>query len=451
MIFPYDYIPDPTKGRPLFYGKIYIGLPDTDPTLPGNEKDSFLIQENGSSVPAEYPILTSAGGVPTYNDSSVAISVTGSYSISILDNQNNQVYYFANAGGDESEFLASDLRSIMFNLGFLYDDIGTKLVTATDGVSLDGALNILDADTGAVWRLPGSIPPGTTVVSISGSTLTTNVGQFELISTLQNATNRWIDDQNFNVLGKDGYPLLDGTPQTILAGDEIAAGIIALTDCEQMTNVGGIINSDNNTGIIRRSYPKDPIGAITKESQYGGFKNHLGAQIQADVDAFSAGGAKISDDATHVYVDVNLATATDGLQFLFLANEPGIIENVSNKESLKGSIVALKVNGGVAVVANTRYEMDIAATLGPDYSSDDIEVKAEILNDGTTGVAGWGETGMYSTSTTSRFVLASTLNDKIIVQTGINGLSTDSEFSGSPFNLTAAIASAECRVIVRFK
>lgn len=348
MIFPYDYIPDPTRGRPLFFGKIFIGLPDTDPTIPANQKESLLIQENGSTVPAEYPILTSAGGVPTYNGSSVAISVTGSYSIAILDNQNNQVYYFANAGGDTAEFLASDLRSIMFDHGYLYDEIGVKLVTGVAGVDLDNALTMLDVNTGAVWDLPDNIPPGTVVVSLSGSTLTTNVGQFELAPAPNQSSllddletgkynsvqNRWIGNQNFNVLGKDGYPLLDAVPQTITAGLEIAAGIIALTECQQMTKVGGIINSDNNTGIIRRSYPKDPSGAITKTSQYGAIKNHLGEQVQAEVDTFGTGGVKISDDATHVHEDVDLSIATNGLKFLILADEPGICEDVSDEVSL---------------------------------------------------------------------------------------------------------------------
>jgi len=151
--------------------------------------------------------------------------------------------------------------------------------------------------------------------------------------------NRWVGNQNFNVLGKDGYPLLDGTPQDILAGNEIAAGIIALTDCLQMTKINGVINSASNTGIIRRSYPKDDAGEITKNSQYCGFKDHLDAQIQADVDAFSAGGARITDDASNVYGAIDLSIATDGLQFLFLADEPGIIENVSDDVSLEADTI----------------------------------------------------------------------------------------------------------------
>lgn len=165
--------------------------------------------------------------------------------------------------------------------------------------------------------------------------------------------NRWVGNQNFNVPGKDGYPLLDAVPQTITAGLEIAAGIIALTECQQMTKVGGIVNSGNNTGIIRRSYPKDPSGAITKNSQYGAIKNHLGEQVQAEVGSFGTGGVKISDDASNVYVDVDLSIVTNGIKFLILADEPGICEDVSDEISRKALGDDILLSSGVFVDADT--------------------------------------------------------------------------------------------------
>jgi hypothetical protein len=41
----YQYFPDPTQGRPIFNGKLYIGEPDLDPTIEANRKTVYLIQQ----------------------------------------------------------------------------------------------------------------------------------------------------------------------------------------------------------------------------------------------------------------------------------------------------------------------------------------------------------------------------------------------------------------------
>ncbi len=98
----YDYYPDPTKGRPVFNGSIYVGEPDTDPTLAINQKDVSIVQENGTVVPVAQPVNTGAGGVPLYNGSPVTITTNGNYSLAVLNNQGSQVYYFANSSIVES-------------------------------------------------------------------------------------------------------------------------------------------------------------------------------------------------------------------------------------------------------------------------------------------------------------------------------------------------------------
>lgn len=90
---PYDYYPDPTRGRPLYNGFIYVGRPDTDPQIASNRLQVVAIQESGTTVPIAQPIRTSAGGVPTLNGSPVQLQVDGEYSIKVLDNLGTQVYY----------------------------------------------------------------------------------------------------------------------------------------------------------------------------------------------------------------------------------------------------------------------------------------------------------------------------------------------------------------------
>lgn len=90
---PYDYYPDPTRGRPVFNGSIYVGKPDTDPQVSTNQIQVTAFQENGTSVPIAQPIKTGAGGVPMLNGSPVQLQVEGEYSMKVLDNLGAQVYY----------------------------------------------------------------------------------------------------------------------------------------------------------------------------------------------------------------------------------------------------------------------------------------------------------------------------------------------------------------------
>ena len=94
--FPILYIPDPSKGRPLFNGQIYVGQPDLDPTVVINQKQLNVIEENGTVVPVAQPFVLSAGGVPVYNGKPVRLDVDGNYSIKILSKLSAQVYYIEN-------------------------------------------------------------------------------------------------------------------------------------------------------------------------------------------------------------------------------------------------------------------------------------------------------------------------------------------------------------------
>lgn len=88
-----QYYPNPTKGRPLSLGSIYIGEVDLDPEIVGNQKTLSVRQEDGSVVTVTQPVSTNSGGVPTYNGSTVTLLVDGNYSLKVLDSAGTQVYY----------------------------------------------------------------------------------------------------------------------------------------------------------------------------------------------------------------------------------------------------------------------------------------------------------------------------------------------------------------------
>jgi len=368
VLLPYMYVADPTRGRPVFNGKIYIGEPDTDPRIPSNQKEATLVQEDGSSVPAEYPILTNAGGIPTYNGSPVAINVDGAYSLSIDDRNDQQVYYYPVNGAD-SNFLESDLRSIAFDFGLLYSDINNVLVTSVAGTNLDNARLILDISTGRVLDLPTNIPQSSEVVELNNFILTTNNGQFTLTQAFSNTVeNRLKGNQNWNVIGSTGDPLPGVTPTLYEVGDEVVSGVEVITiNADQITYVDGILNSGNNTGILRRRYAKDAAGLITKTSQYGGIKLPDGSQLQALVDDISTNGVRITEDGSDIVVDVDLSVITDGFRFFGLSEERGLWTDINDEESLI-STFDTKIDGRKYIDVTSARAQDVSYTNNEPYT-----------------------------------------------------------------------------------
>jgi hypothetical protein len=112
----YEYFPDPTKGRPVYFGAVYIGVVDLDPQIPANQLTIQYRQEDGSLVPATQPVLTGAGGVPLYNGSPVQIMVDGAYSIKVLNSSGAQVYYRADSSDNDAP-----LRDIITPFGDFTD------------------------------------------------------------------------------------------------------------------------------------------------------------------------------------------------------------------------------------------------------------------------------------------------------------------------------------------
>jgi hypothetical protein len=127
---PFGYYPDPTKGRPVFNGSIFIGEPDLDPTILANQKTITIRQEGVDTPSVPQPISTSAGGVPVFNGSPAEILVDGSYSMAVLNAQDAQVYYVASQN-DADSFSDSDSR-----YGPVFETAAA--MTAAGPVSVDG-------------------------------------------------------------------------------------------------------------------------------------------------------------------------------------------------------------------------------------------------------------------------------------------------------------------------
>lgn len=175
----YEYFPDPTKGRPVFNGSIYVGEPDTDPTIPSNQKSISVIEEDGTVVPVSQPVNTGAGGVPLYNGSPVQLQVDGEYSLAVLNGSGSQVYYLASGF---KNILSSEVLYNQGDAGAVDRTVESKLQESVsvkdfgavgDGVT-DDAVAIqaaIDANSGKTITLDGSYAISDTIYLTRGTRL----------------------------------------------------------------------------------------------------------------------------------------------------------------------------------------------------------------------------------------------------------------------------------------
>lgn len=208
------YFPDPTKGKPVSLGYIYVGEPDTDPEVVINQKQVTAVQEDGTEVAITQPIRTSAGGVPVYNGSPVSLYVKGDYSLKILDSGESQVYYIYNNkfAGEGVELRTFDTVADMV-LGYLvvgdtYDTLG--YYSAGDGGA--GRYLVVSGDTsdGYIDHL------------VNSSTDTAVLQAKETISLLQGGAYR------------------DGLTETSTRANAVTSYANSSTTCKIVTSPAGV-------------------------------------------------------------------------------------------------------------------------------------------------------------------------------------------------------------------
>ena len=98
VVLGVEYFPNPSVGRPVFNGFIYVGDPDQNPisfpkTVTGRRQDN-------TDVTLTQPIRTNAGGVPVEDLTSgnvVTLFVDGNYSLLVQDSSQTQLYFVTNA------------------------------------------------------------------------------------------------------------------------------------------------------------------------------------------------------------------------------------------------------------------------------------------------------------------------------------------------------------------
>lgn len=170
---PYQYFPDFTRGRPVFNGKIYIGAPDTDPTIGGNQLVVLARQEDGTEIGISQPIRTGAGGIPSLNGSPVTLLIAElEFSVRIDNAQDVQQYEQARVVAPDN-LLRSDLASTDSGKGFSLVAITKTAAEIAAGVTIVNAHYY----PGNVLRYGTNTTPGTTDMTVAIQAALDQAGQ----------------------------------------------------------------------------------------------------------------------------------------------------------------------------------------------------------------------------------------------------------------------------------
>ncbi|WP_215255396.1 phage tailspike protein, partial [Escherichia coli] len=92
-------------------GKVYLGIPDTDPIIPANQIPVYIESETGDLIPTAQPIVINAGGYPVYNGQISKFVTVQNYSMTVYDAYGSQQFYFPDIAKYDPDQLRQQLES----------------------------------------------------------------------------------------------------------------------------------------------------------------------------------------------------------------------------------------------------------------------------------------------------------------------------------------------------
>lgn len=86
----------PRRFQAMSNGKIYIGKIDTDPTIPSNQIQVYLENEDGSTIPVAQPLIINQAGFPVYNGQIAKLVTVEGHSMAVCDSYGTRQFYYPN-------------------------------------------------------------------------------------------------------------------------------------------------------------------------------------------------------------------------------------------------------------------------------------------------------------------------------------------------------------------
>lgn len=90
---PRPVFTDSRTFKALANGRVYIGLIDTDPTIPSNQIPVYVENEDGSHVQINQPLIINAAGKIVYNGQVVKVVTAQGHSMKVMDAYGAEVDY----------------------------------------------------------------------------------------------------------------------------------------------------------------------------------------------------------------------------------------------------------------------------------------------------------------------------------------------------------------------
>jgi hypothetical protein len=159
-------------------GKIFIGKIDTDPTLPENQIQVYLENEDGSTIPVAQPLIINQAGFPVYNGQIAKFVTVEGHSMAVYDSYGAQQFYYPNVlkyEPDQFEYRLGQTGGVDYiNGGKAWVKSSSKIITQ----KIEAGTTVTNGNyTWVNERLFKIIGYSGIISSISGNIITLNGGK----------------------------------------------------------------------------------------------------------------------------------------------------------------------------------------------------------------------------------------------------------------------------------
>ena len=129
-------------------GSIYIGKINTDPTIPSNQIQVYIENEDGSHVPTAQPININIAGYPVYNGQITKFVTVKGHSMAVYDSYGAQQFYFPNVLKYDPDQFRQELATSAGAsfVGYKTSTVSNYLDTLTDYVPVEDICPDLNAN-----------------------------------------------------------------------------------------------------------------------------------------------------------------------------------------------------------------------------------------------------------------------------------------------------------------
>ncbi|EHA4541066.1 hypothetical protein JKW49_004410, partial [Escherichia coli] len=343
----------------------YLGLPDTDPTIPANQIPVYIESETGDLIPTAQPIVINAGGYPVYNGQISKFVTVQNYSMAVYDAYGSQQFYFPDIAKYDPDKLRQQLESssgadivmtgsapfVVRSVGDILKDIPTNKYFGAkcDGVTDDTVANqtALDwsADNKRTVLFVGKSCTSSRLVLKSGARME-NIGSI----APKNFTDTVVIE-----IKDDAWrsPYNDGIT-AIQTGNRVLLNNINI-DPDEVINAVGIYGTDGVGAVINNARIFNMLnGGVNIEKGYEWKFNNLSVVAPEDQLGTSAISGILHRTSDSMYYNTTVVGYPVGMEITSEANDivNTHVWGLDGDRSTRVMLIGLKLSGSSNNIIN---------------------------------------------------------------------------------------------------